>query len=113
MLTAGQIFLAGSEASSIDFPQRQKRIPVAENPFHYVEQTRLCFSWRWKHVYNFAFAFFGREEHGSRNRCKQGVIPAHVHTYTCMVAGAALTHDDVAWDYDFATKFLDAEALGM
>ena len=40
-----------------------------------------------------------------------GVIFTHVNIVTWLPLRAALTDDDVTWDNDFTTKFLNAEAL--
>jgi hypothetical protein len=64
-------------------------------------------------VNDFALIFGRGEMHRAREDSKQGMVPADFNTDTCMIACAALTHDDIAWDDGFAAKLLDAETLGM
>src|SRR5688572_18506264 len=45
--------------------------------------------------------------------CKKGVIFATTYVNTSMELGAALTNDDVACQYQFTAKTLDAQTFGM
>lgn len=64
-------------------------------------------------MHKLAVIFAGDEFHHAVHLSKQGMILAYAYTHTCMETCSALTNDDIAWDHDFATKFLNAEALAM
>ena len=64
-------------------------------------------------LHKLAVIFAGDEFHHAVHLSKQGMILAYANTDTCMETSSALTNDDIAWDHDFATKFLNAEALAM
>lgn len=44
-------------------------------------------------------------------QCEERVVTSHADASTRVVACAALTQDDVAWDHGLAAEFLNAEAL--
>ena len=45
--------------------------------------------------------------------CVQGVILAASNVITGVELGAALTHQDISWNDNLATEFLDAKAFGF
>ena len=46
-------------------------------------------------------------------QCEERVVAPHTDIGAGVVACAALAHDDVARDDDFAAEFFNAEALGI